>query len=417
MTQTKRKYHKRKKKHTRKRSNVPKDLYAISNSIKSVINDDLYKHYRNKAVKDLTVRNITTLDTVLHHTIRKDMMQSKSFTPSINKRLVSIKSIDEHPIFACDTKSPLEKTVSTSTLKVQIKDNGNLVCTDVFSPMAKKAFLRSLKSNKISCKYIIPPIQFHANCWFNTMFMCFFISDKGAKFTRYLRQAMIEGKLINGNPITPKSLQKSFVIFNAAIEAVQNKNNQPINSLALNTNSIIHNIYKSIPKTFEHSHYGIKDVDEYGNPLVFYSDLIEYIDAKSAGSPTLKVLAGSTEVQAFLSGSSNETSDIIAVQLFNSSYSPSYAQANNLKKRTTIKHESHTYKLDSAIIRDNNHTHFGCGISCNKRDMLYDGAAFTKLISKKWKSLINKNKDWKLPGSKTQWNFKKGYQILFYYKH
>lgn len=417
MTQTKRKSHKQKNKHTRKRRNVPKDLYAISNSIRSVVGDNLYMHYRNKAVKNLTLRNISILDTVLRHTIRKDMIKNKSFTPSVNKRLVSIKSIDDHPLFSCDTNSPLEKTVSSSSLKVQIKHNGNLICTDVFSPLAKKAFLRSLKSNKISCKHIIPPIQYHANCWFNTMFMCFFISDKGAKFTRYLRQAMIEGKLINGKPITPKSLQNSFAIFNAAIEAVQNKNNEPINSLALNTNSIIHNIYKSIPKSFEHSHYGIKDVDEYGNPLVFYSDLIEYIDAKSAGSPTLKVLAGSTEVQDFLSGSSNETSDIIAVQLFNNSYSPSYAQANNLKKRTTINHANNTYKLDSAIIRDNNHTHFSCAITCNNREMLYDGAAFTKLISKKWKSLINTNKDWRLPGSKTQWNFKKGYQILFYYKH
>ena len=48
--------------------------------------------------------------------------------------------------------------------------------------------------------------------------------------------------------------------------------------------------------------------------------------------------------------------------------------------------------------------------------MIYDGAAFTKIASRKWKNLLNKNKDWKLPGSSTKWNFTKGYQILFYYR-
>lgn len=417
MKQTKRRYHK-KKRYTRKRKNLPKETKLLSNSVKDIVNEKLYKNYRNIVINNPSAKNLENLETILEHSIRRDLTAKKSYSPSINKKLISIKSIRNHPLFACNGISGLEKTVSNKKLKVQAKYKGELICTDAINPIAKKGFLNALKNDKINCNNIIPPIQYHTNCWFNTMFMSFFISDKGRKFTRYLRQAMIEGKLVNGYPITPKSLQNSLILFNAAIEAVQNKNEELSNeSLALNTNSIIHNIYRAIPKTFEHSHYGIKDVDEYGNPLVFYSDLIEYIDAKSAGSPNLKVLAGSTEVQAFLSGSSNETSDIIAVQLFNSSYSPSYAQANNLKKRTTIKHESHTYKLDSAIIRDNNHTHFGCGITCNKRDMLYDGAAFTKLISKKWKSLINKNKDWKLPGSKTEWNFKKGYQILFYYKH
>ena len=48
--------------------------------------------------------------------------------------------------------------------------------------------------------------------------------------------------------------------------------------------------------------------------------------------------------------------------------------------------------------------------------MLYDGAAFTPLISRKWKKMLNRNNDFKLPGSKNKWNFKKGYQILFYYR-
>ena len=418
MTQTKRK-NKNIKKHrkTRRRAIVPKDNQLLSDSVKQIINDKLYKHYRNRAIKDPSLKNLSGLEIVFEHSIKKDLTQKKSYTPSINKKLVSIKTIKKHPLFTCDSLSPLEKTVSSGKLRVKVPHNGSMICTSIYSSLAKNIFLQALKSDKIYCKNLIVPIQYHTNCWFNTFFMCVFISDKGRKFFRFLRQAMIEGKLINGNSIQPQSLQNALILFNAAIEAVENKNKHLSNSsLALNTNSIIHNIYRAIPKTYHESHYGIKDIDEYGNPLAFYTDLIDFIDAKSSGIPPMKILSGSSEVSSFLSGDSNENSDIVIVQLFNSEYTPSYAQSNHLKKRTIVKHNNYRYKLDSAVIRDNNHTHFACAITCNGHQMLYDGAAFTPLISKKWKNMLNRSTNFKLPGSKNQWNFKKGYQILFYYR-
>ena len=118
---------------------------------------------------------------------------------------------------------------------------------------------------------------------------------------------MIEGKLTNGKEIEPKSLQESFVLFNAAIEAVQNKDNFLSNSsLALNTNAIIKSIYKSIPKTYIENHRGLKNVDEYGNPLSFYRDLINYIDDDNSGSPTLKIISNNEEAEEFLSGKSRQ---------------------------------------------------------------------------------------------------------------
>lgn len=418
MTQTKRKKKNiRKQKKTRRRGNVPKDIQLLSNSVKEIINDKLYKHYRDRAINDPSLKNLEGLEIVLEHSIKKDLTKKKSYSPSINKKLVSIKSIKSHPLFTCDSLSPLEKTVSSGKIRVQVPHNGSMICTSIYSSLAKNTFLQELKSDKIYCKNLIVPIQYHTNCWFNTFFMCVFISDKGRKFFRFLRQAMIEGKLINGDAIEPTSLQNALVLLNAAIEAVQNKNKHLSNaSLALNTNSIIHNIYRAIPKTYHEGHYGIKDVDEYGNPLAFYTDLIDFIGAKSSGIPTMKILSGSSEVSSFLSGDGNENSDIVIVQLYNSDYTPSYAQSNRLKKRTKIKHNNTEYKLDSAIIRDNNHSHFACAITCNGHQMLYDGAAFTPLISRKWKKMLNRNNDFKLPGSKNKWNFKKGYQILFYYR-
>ena len=412
-TKRKKKYNKKNRK-TKRHHNLPKEIQALSNSVKTIINDKLYKHYRNRVINDPSLKNLQGLEIVFQHGIKKDLIKKKSYTPSINKKLVSIKSVINHPLFTCDTLSPLEKTINSGKLKVKVPHDGSMVCTSIYSSLAKDTFLDALKSNKIYCKNLIVPIQFHTNCWFNTLLMCFFISDK---FFRFLRQAMIEGKLINGKSIEPQSLQNALVLFNAAIEAVQNKNKHLSNdSLALNTNSIIHNIYKAIPKSFHQGHYGIKNVDEYGNPLAFYVDLIDFIDAKSSGIPSIKILSGSSEVSEFLSGNNNENSDIVIVQLYNNEYTPNYAQSNRFKKRTTIKNSAATYKMDSAVIRDNNHNHFACAITCNGREMFYDGAAFSPLITKKWKTMLNRNKNLKLPGSKSKWNFKKGYQILFYYR-
>jgi hypothetical protein len=415
MTLTKRKQKKVKRK-TRKR-NLPKDHVKLSNSVKNIIHDKLYKEYRSRVIDNPSFKNLQALETIVKHSIKTDLTRSKSYSPSINRKLVSLRSITEHPLFTCSDLSALENTASSKELMVKIMHNKKPLCTSIYSPIAKKAFLRALRSKKINYSSLIVPIQFHSNCWFNTIFMCMFISDKGRKFTRFLRQAMIEGKLINGNEITPKSLKKSLILFNAAIEAVQNKGDKLDNaSLALNTNSIIHSIYRAIPKHLLEQNIGIKDVREYGNPIFFYNDLINFIDASSAGAPSMKILSRHNDVSDFLSGNQNETSDIVVVQLYNSEYTPSYAHAKHFKKRTNIHHKNSRYNLDSAVIRDNNHTHFCCSITCNKKEMLYDGAAFTKLVPKKWKALLNKNKNWSLPGSKTKWNFTTGYQILFYYR-
>ena len=71
-----------------------------------------------------------------------------------------------------------------------------------FIVMNKKFLLNNLKTSKnINCGDIIPPKQVLSNCWFNTFFVTFFISDKGRKFFRYLRKSMITGILPNKEPI------------------------------------------------------------------------------------------------------------------------------------------------------------------------------------------------------------------------
>lgn len=55
-----------------------------------------------------------------------------------------------------------------------------------YTPEAKNFLLHTLSANKhIDLNKIIPPIQSQSNCWFNAMFVTFFVSDKGRKFFHF----------------------------------------------------------------------------------------------------------------------------------------------------------------------------------------------------------------------------------------
>ena len=86
-------------------------------------------------------------------------------------------------------------------VKVKMGDTGgkgiDYVCVDWKDKEVKQMMLTNLNSKKdIDFSKIIGPQQYLSNCWFNTSLMCFFISDKGRKFTRGMRQNMIEEILI-----------------------------------------------------------------------------------------------------------------------------------------------------------------------------------------------------------------------------
>ena len=60
-------------------------------------------------------------------------------------------------------------------------------CMPFNDETAQEMLLANLSSkDKINCDKIIAPKQILANCWFNTMFVTLFISDKGRKFLSFL---------------------------------------------------------------------------------------------------------------------------------------------------------------------------------------------------------------------------------------
>ena len=254
-----------------------------------------------------------------------------------------------------------------------------------------------------------------ANCWFNTMFVTFFISDKGRKFFRFFRQLMIEGKQENGESIKPKELAQAFFLLNACIEASYNQNlKQESLALALDTNNIImriSDIFKNKSKSLKHYDWLIYDKAG-GNPLRFYQGIIEYL-----GNKSIKLLEIYNEdIPDINNIIDSNIPDIIILNIDD-------FESNLIKdKQLTLKVHGYKYVLDSVIIRDTMKNHFCSVITCNGIEYGFDGASLSRMSKFSWKNLLNKNNNWEFEGSlqydnsPITWNFMNGYQYLFYYR-
>jgi hypothetical protein len=361
--------------------------------------------------------------------VRSDLVASKSFSPEVNKVLVSINNKSSASnIFGCGLAAPLkgkvfkpnkarnDNSLFKQTMSINIGKGDKKECVDRTDPRAQEMLLDNLKaSSKITCSNIIMPVQLQANCWFNTMFACMFISDKGRKFFRFFRQMMIEGKLSNGVLIAPQKLSDSFFLLNAAVEASYNSTNDDnVKNLALvmDTNNIITRIYNSIPKSKRGS--SVLDVNSANNPLSYYNDIISYL-----GNPSISfVRLDYSSFNNLITNNVAGKADIYAVEFMDD-------QSKQFSERpmSFFLHGS-KYVLDSAIIRDVDMFHFCAVITCDDVEYGYDGASMSRLNKFGWKKYINKDKEWTFEGSnfnedkKTPilWNFRSSYQILFYYR-
>ena len=109
--------------------------------------------------------------------------------------------------------------------------------------------------------------------------------------------------------------------------------------------------------------------------------------------------------------------DIIVVEVFDNDSLIKTINPERFTINTNTPYKmSATYQLDSAIIRDINRNHFACVVSINNGEYGFDGESYKKLNRFSWKRLLTKNKKWTFSGSNTGWNFRKGYQQLFYYR-
>ena len=92
------------------------------------------------------------------------------------------------------------------------------------------------------------------------------------------------------------------------------------------------------------------------------------------------------------------------------------------KKPVSFTVNNGKYKIDSAVVRDVSKQHFCATITCEGKEMGYDGMSFHRLVSLDWKEKMNSNINWQFEGTKDydgtplEWNFMKSYQLLIYYR-
>ncbi len=349
------------------------------------------------------------------HNISKKIskkIESGSYSPTINNDLITLKTIPRKELLDCNIdaaynlKEPL-----------QIGIPGKLYgkyCHYYYTPEAKKFLIKNLSANKhVVINKIVPPIQSKGNCWFNAMFVTFFVSDKGRKFFQFLRQLMIEGKQKDGKEI-PDKLRDAFALLNFAVDACLTGNEY---AYKLNTNSIIELIYKGIPASYKKQIPYIFNVDDAGNPILYYVSIMNYLNNNS-----IQLL--------FIRNTNSKWKDMLAESISKMTHLPHIIVLEIFEKNATdfnpkpltFKVNSAKYQIDSAVIRDITKQHFCSTITCEGKEMAYDGMSFDRLVPLEWKHKLNSNIDWQFEGTldhdntPLEWNFTKSYQMLIYYR-
>ena len=389
---------------------------------------------------------------IIGYTKSNNTIRNKSYSPLVNKYLdvTSLKSI-----------RPNELNLCNSLLKINIGSKSKPNCLEYHNNKVIKYMLRNLQSNKhLDPRKFIAPKQLLANCWFNTMFVSFFFSDKGRKFFRFFRILMITGKKYNKKDIDDKELRKLFFILNLFIEASYNqfKNNNftknkktkrkktkskktkskktkskrykknvsitlfdQINFLTnnLNTNYFIKKIYDKINVSIYKS---IPNINDAGNPLEYYKTIMKYLNYDILKLMKIEFSNNENTYKILNSNFLNHkiTPDIIILEDHESGtkFDKLYEFIKNNKK--------YKYVLDSIILTNKQHynpkenSHFVSVLTINNEEYKFDGDSYSRLSKFKWKKMINKNKDWTFQENHNyypeKYNFTRGYKIMFYYR-
>lgn len=365
------------------------------------------KTLKHRHGDELVLRNSTPIKIrKISSKINKSLTKN-SYSPTINKQLITLKSFDRNELINCNIENAFNLK---EPLQIGIKNK----CYYYYLPEAKKFLLRNLAANKhINPKKVVPPIQSQSNCWFNAMFTTFFISDKGRKFFHFLRQLMIEGKQKGGTAI-PERLRDAFALLNFGVDASLTGNEF---AYKLNTNNIIHLIYKSIPDSYKTKYPYIVDIDQPGNPLLYYIGIINYLHNSSI--QLLFIRDANIKWKDLISESVHKMPNlphIIILEIYDE-VAPEFN-----KKPISFSVKNGKYEIDSAVLRDISKQHFCTTLTCEGDEMGYDGASFHRLVPLKWKNKMNSNMEWEFEGTNDydgtplKWSFSKSYQLLIYYR-
>ena len=89
-------------------------------------------------------------------------------------------------VHSLKTLRPQTLKLCDNLLTINIKINNNYVCKNYNDLIVKKILLHNLRASKhLDVDRFIPPIQMLSNCWFNTMYVVFFLAIKVGNFSDF----------------------------------------------------------------------------------------------------------------------------------------------------------------------------------------------------------------------------------------
>ena len=367
----------------------------------------------------------------------------RSYSPTINEEIERL-SISPH-------KELFYQECRENEIFVPDKNK----CFGWKSKTAQKYLLDNLKSKKpLVAKNIRAPYQNRANCWFNTFFMLFFITDKGRKFFKAFRESMITGKFKTTKEKIPDRIRYPFWLLNKMITAALLGTLDPTGFWnEMNTNDVIQEIYQKIGKKYSGTQMvGFNEITkpgDAGNPIAMFLGIINYFDKKhnahGFGLRNFSVRGHISFRQMKIPGSKvynhviTNKPHIIIIPIIDNTDSDQqkgitqangklygndkkYAMVKDFKKQkkytfTDSSGKKMEYTLDSVGIRDINQGHICALLTLNKKDYMFDGENQTNIYRKDWKKLLNRNEDFKITARITEkYNFTKSYQCLIYFR-
>jgi len=352
----------------------------------------------------------------------KIISRLRSYSPTINKEISRL-SVSPH------------KDMFGGCKENQIKINNK--CSGWKTKKSQTFLLDNLKSKKpIIASNIIGPNQKWSNCWFNSMFVAFYISDKGRKFMKSFRESMITGIIRGTNEHIPNNLQYPFWLLNKFITAsLIGKEDPSMFASLMDTNNIIKRIYNKLKK---HSGKEILDwrkvtkVREAGNPINMFLLIRHYFDNIGLGTFGIQTFYINSDYEFFNNMTKKGSKEYMTINTNNYhmliiSMSDEYdngllpngkkAKVSDFKKQKTYTFGNKEYKLDSIVLRDVNKNHMCALLKINGQDYMFDGENATPLYKRRWEWLLNHDKNFKITSNISEkYNLTKGYQCLIYYR-
>ena len=386
------------------------------------------EYAENKLVVQLdpSPRNLEVQQRDFVASVQRSLVKSGSFSPNVNRRLVSLRNGAVNPLFACGAADAFAGRVGTTTrLQVGVLTKTGHRCVGYTTQTAGDAMIATLKANKpLVCTELIMPVQDQTNCWFNTWFAAFFVSDKGRKFFRYLRQYMINGKTLDGQSIQPKSLANTLRLLNLCIEATYNNTGLAEPALVINTNSVIQNLHASIEAftaSKRGSRKGLPAPGTTGNPFNFYNTLVSYLSGHLVQIGRAWKLSSVDHKDGNITRVKGVSDmDVVVLRTYDklNDSRDGGILSSEFTAPLSFKASDSQYKfvLDSIIVRDLRGKHFVALLTCNGSQMGYDGAGLTSLKPFVWKALVSSKRRWKLPGSPVTCSFAESFCEYIYYK-